>query len=157
MKQAISWPVSKDQTCGHVPKTGPATVGRPSRGPHTIYSTPTKADRVPLGPTRPCSRAHYKCQGQRRHSRDAFLAGTNKMNWAHFFVANAAGGILWSAIYTFAAYITSSALQPSVGDDQPGPGRRGHSGDRDGVPACEARTNRLIALAEEAYPGPFSD
>ena len=41
----------------------------------------------------------------------AFLAGTNKMRWSHFFVANAAGGILWAAIYTFVAYFAGSALR----------------------------------------------
>ncbi|MDR3034997.1 MAG: DedA family protein, partial [Kitasatospora sp.] len=35
----------------------------------------------------------------------AFLAGTSKMRWRRFLPANAAGGILWAAIYTFAAYL----------------------------------------------------
>src|SRR5579871_1505514 len=39
----------------------------------------------------------------------AFLAGTNKMRWPHFFVANAAGSILWAAIYTFGAYLLGTA------------------------------------------------
>ena len=31
----------------------------------------------------------------------AFLAGTNRMRWRRFLVFNAAGGIVWAAIYTF--------------------------------------------------------
>jgi membrane protein DedA with SNARE-associated domain len=45
----------------------------------------------------------------------AFLAGTSKMRWRKFLPANAAGGILWSAIYTFAAYLAGNALQQASG------------------------------------------
>src|ERR1700733_2064648 len=41
----------------------------------------------------------------------AFLAGVSKMRWRNFLVANAAGGILWAAIYTFAAYLAGSAFE----------------------------------------------
>lgn len=34
----------------------------------------------------------------------AFLAGTNAMPWRRFLFFNAAGGIVWSAIYTFVFY-----------------------------------------------------
>jgi len=34
----------------------------------------------------------------------AFLAGTNRMHWGHFFVANALGGLLWSAVFGFGGY-----------------------------------------------------
>ncbi len=34
----------------------------------------------------------------------AFLAGTSRMRWRRFLPANAAGGIVWAAIYTFAFY-----------------------------------------------------
>lgn len=40
----------------------------------------------------------------------AFLAGTMKMRWPQFVVANAAGGILWAAIYTSAGYLAGDAL-----------------------------------------------
>lgn len=40
----------------------------------------------------------------------AFLAGVNKMHWGHFFVANALGGVLWSAIFGFGAYFLGSAI-----------------------------------------------
>jgi membrane protein DedA with SNARE-associated domain len=41
----------------------------------------------------------------------AFLAGVSKMRWHIFLAANAAGGILWAAIYTFAAYLAGSAFE----------------------------------------------
>ena len=41
----------------------------------------------------------------------AFLAGVSKMRWRRFLPANAAGGILWAAIYTFAAYLVGNALR----------------------------------------------
>ena len=34
----------------------------------------------------------------------AFLAGVNQMHWTHFFVANALGGVLWSAAFGFGGY-----------------------------------------------------
>ena len=34
----------------------------------------------------------------------AFLAGVNRMHWTHFFIANAAGGILWSGLFGFGGY-----------------------------------------------------
>lgn len=41
----------------------------------------------------------------------AFLAGVSKMRWRRFLPANAAGGILWAAIYTFAAYLAGNVLR----------------------------------------------
>jgi membrane protein DedA with SNARE-associated domain len=87
----------------------------------------------------------------------AFLAGTNKMNWRHFFVANAAGGIVWSAIYTFAAYFAGSALRRVSGTIDLALG---------GVAVVAIvvvflfvrhHTKRLIDVAEAAYPGPLPD
>jgi membrane protein DedA with SNARE-associated domain len=40
----------------------------------------------------------------------AFLAGMNGMEWRRFLVANAAGGIVWSAAYGLAAYLFGSAV-----------------------------------------------
>jgi membrane protein DedA with SNARE-associated domain len=34
----------------------------------------------------------------------AFLAGVNRMDWRSFFLANAAGGILWATFYGLGAY-----------------------------------------------------
>jgi membrane protein DedA with SNARE-associated domain len=41
----------------------------------------------------------------------AFLAGTSRMRWPRFVVANAAGGIVWAAAYTSAGYLAGTALQ----------------------------------------------
>ena len=85
----------------------------------------------------------------------AFLAGTSKMRWRKFLPANAAGGILWAAIYTFAAYLAGNALQQA-------------SGIIDwvfigvAVVAIVAvimwirrQTSKLAAQAEAAYPSPL--
>jgi membrane protein DedA with SNARE-associated domain len=45
----------------------------------------------------------------------AFLAGTNRMRWRAFVVFNAAGGVVWSGIYTFAAYYAGTGLRHSSG------------------------------------------
>jgi membrane protein DedA with SNARE-associated domain len=34
----------------------------------------------------------------------AFLAGANRMKWRSFLVANAAGGIIWAAVFAFGGY-----------------------------------------------------
>ena len=85
----------------------------------------------------------------------AFLAGTSKMRWRKFLPANAAGGILWAAIYTFAAYLAGNALQKASGIiDWVFIGAA--------VVAIVAvimlirrQTSRLAVLAEAAYPGPL--
>jgi membrane protein DedA with SNARE-associated domain len=45
----------------------------------------------------------------------AFLAGTSRMRWTRFLPANAAGAIVWAAIYTFIAYFAGNALQRASG------------------------------------------
>jgi membrane protein DedA with SNARE-associated domain len=85
----------------------------------------------------------------------AFLAGTSRMRWRRFLPANAAGGIVWAAIYTTAAYLAGNALQRA-------------SGTITWVLAGAAvaavvlvllllrhQTGRLAARAEAAYPGPL--
>lgn len=85
----------------------------------------------------------------------AFLAGTNKMPWRRFAVANAAGGILWSGVYTFASYGAGSAM-------------RRFSGVINlalvGVAVVvivivlvlvRHKTRQLVDVAEAAYPGPL--
>jgi membrane protein DedA with SNARE-associated domain len=87
----------------------------------------------------------------------AFLAGTNRMHWRHFLVANAAGGVVWSGIYTWGAYLAGNTL-------------RSLSGTLNyifiGVAVVvlvaafffiRRRAKALEAAAEEAYPGPLPD
>ena len=40
----------------------------------------------------------------------AFLAGTNRMHWSRFLIANAAGAIIWALIYGVGAYSASSVI-----------------------------------------------
>jgi membrane protein DedA with SNARE-associated domain len=40
----------------------------------------------------------------------AFLAGVNRMEWKSFLLANAAGGVLWSMVYGFGAYLFGATL-----------------------------------------------
>lgn len=85
----------------------------------------------------------------------AFLAGTSRMKWRKFLVANAAGGIVWAGLYTGAAYEAGTAL-------------RHLSGTIDLVIAAVAvvavvaialtvrrAISRLAEKAEVAYPGPL--
>jgi membrane protein DedA with SNARE-associated domain len=85
----------------------------------------------------------------------AFLAGTSKMQWRRFVVANASGGIIWAGLYTLAGYLAGNMLQHV-------------SGIIDWVLIGVAvvaivvvvmlirrQTDRLAARAEAAYPGPL--
>lgn len=85
----------------------------------------------------------------------AFLAGTSKMRWPRFTVANAAGSIVWAATYTAAGYLAGSALKRlSLTIDVV-----------IGGIACLAIAALMLLLrrrfddvtrrAEEAYPGPL--
>lgn len=83
----------------------------------------------------------------------AFLAGTTRMTYRSFLAFNAAGGILWSALYAFGFYYAGSALQKA----------RGPFDIVAGVIAAVAvvvfilwlrvHERRLEAEAEEIYPG----
>jgi membrane protein DedA with SNARE-associated domain len=87
----------------------------------------------------------------------AFLAGTMRMRWRHFLLANAAGGIVWSGLYTVASYEAGNTLKHI-------------SGTLNIVFIAGAvvaiavvfvlvrrKTKKLIAVAEAAYPGPLPD
>jgi membrane protein DedA with SNARE-associated domain len=85
----------------------------------------------------------------------AFLAGTSKMRWRWFAVANAAGGIVWAGIYTLAAYLAGTTLQQVSGTI---------NWILIGVAVVaivavviliRRETDRLAARAEAAYPGPL--
>ena len=45
----------------------------------------------------------------------AFLAGMNRMQWPRFFFFNAAGGILWAAIYGFGGYVLGDNVHRIAG------------------------------------------
>ncbi len=41
----------------------------------------------------------------------ALLAGANQMHWRHFLFWNAAGGVLWSSVYGFGAYLLGKQFE----------------------------------------------
>jgi membrane protein DedA with SNARE-associated domain len=45
----------------------------------------------------------------------AFLAGANRMDWRHFLIANAGGGILWACIFGLGAHTFGQALLQVTG------------------------------------------
>jgi membrane protein DedA with SNARE-associated domain len=87
----------------------------------------------------------------------AFLAGVNGMRYRRFLAFNAAGGIIWSAIYAFGFYFAGSALSKV----------RGTVDIAIGVAAvllivaflfwARRHERRLERQAEEAYPGPLDE
>lgn len=85
----------------------------------------------------------------------AFLAGTSKMRWRRFLPANAAGGILWAAIYTFAAYLAGSALQQASGIINWVLIGVAVIAIVAVVVLIRRQTGRLAERAEAAYPGPL--
>ncbi len=87
----------------------------------------------------------------------AFLAGTNMMHWRRFLLYNAAGGIIWAALFTAGAYYLGAAFHEvstvvtvmgavlvvavviAV------------------IIYLRKHLKRLEARAEKAYPGPLDD
>jgi membrane protein DedA with SNARE-associated domain len=85
----------------------------------------------------------------------AFLAGTNKMHWRRFLFFNATGGIIWAAIYTFLAYTVGSTLRHLSTTINLVLGAAAVVGIVMGIVFVRHHTGRLVAVAEEAYPGPL--
>src|ERR1700759_135320 len=83
----------------------------------------------------------------------AFLAGTNRMRWRHFLVCNAAGGILWSAIYTFASYAAGSTMHRFSGVANIILGVVAVTVILATILVVRRQASRLAAVAEAAYPG----
>jgi membrane protein DedA with SNARE-associated domain len=82
----------------------------------------------------------------------AFLAGTNRMRWRHFLVCNAAGGILWSAIYTFGSYAAGSTLHRFSGTANIILGVVAVIVILTTILVVRRHASRLAAVAEAAYP-----
>jgi membrane protein DedA with SNARE-associated domain len=85
----------------------------------------------------------------------AFLAGTSKMRWRKFLPANAAGGILWAGIYTFAAYLAGNALEQASGIINWILIGVAIVAIVAVVMVLRRETGKLAAQAEAAYPGPL--
>lgn len=85
----------------------------------------------------------------------AFLAGTNKMRWPRFLVANAAGGIVWAAVYTAAGFFAGGALERLSATIDLALGGIAVLAVVLGVVLLRRRLAELSARADEAYPGPL--
>jgi membrane protein DedA with SNARE-associated domain len=85
----------------------------------------------------------------------AFLAGVSRMRWRRFLPANAAGGILWAAIYTTAAYLAGDALQRVSVTITWVLASAAVLAIVAVVLLVRRQTGRLADRAEAAYPGPL--
>jgi membrane protein DedA with SNARE-associated domain len=85
----------------------------------------------------------------------AFLAGTSKMRWRRFLPANAAGGIVWAAIWTFAAYLAGSALKRASGIINLVFIGAAVIAIVVAILVVRRQTSKFADRAEQAYPGPL--
>ena len=86
----------------------------------------------------------------------AFLAGTSRMRWRRrFLAANAAGGVVWAAIYTFAAYEAGTTLRHLSGKIDLVLGVGAVAVIVAVLLAARRSTEKLADKAELAYPGPL--
>jgi membrane protein DedA with SNARE-associated domain len=86
----------------------------------------------------------------------AFLAGTRKMAWRRFVVANASGGIMWAGIYTLAAYLAGAALQRVSGTISWALLGASVVAIVTVLVLSRRQIGRLAVRAEAAYPGPLT-
>jgi membrane protein DedA with SNARE-associated domain len=85
----------------------------------------------------------------------AFLAGTSKMRWRRFVLANAAGGIVWAALWTFTAYLTGDALKRASGTINLIFVGAAVVAIVVAILLVRRQMSRLADRAEQAYPGPL--
>lgn len=87
----------------------------------------------------------------------AFLAGVNRMSYYRFFAFNAAGGVVWSAIYAFGFYFAGSTLKRVRGPFDAAIGLGAAVIIVVAFAWLRHNEKRLEAEAEAAYPGPLDD
>lgn len=87
----------------------------------------------------------------------AFLAGTNRMRWKKFLPYNAAGGIIWAAIYTFTSYSVGNVINRASKPIDVGLGILAVVAITITVMVIRRQADRLSVKAEAAYPGPLTD
>jgi membrane protein DedA with SNARE-associated domain len=85
----------------------------------------------------------------------AFLAGTSKMRWRRFLPANAAGGIVWAALWTFAAYLAGNALKRASGTINLIFIGAAVVAIVIAIVLVRRQTSKFADRAEQAYPGPL--
>ncbi len=87
----------------------------------------------------------------------AFLSGTNRMSWRKFLVYNAAGGIVWAALWSFASYYAGNAIHKASKPVDFGFAIAAVFAVVVSILVVRAQAGRLEAKAEAAYPGPLAD
>jgi membrane protein DedA with SNARE-associated domain len=87
----------------------------------------------------------------------AFLAGTTRMPYMRFLFFNAAGGIVWSAIYAIGFYYLGSALEHVRGPVDYGLGGVAVVVVIAFIVWLRRNERRLEAEAERVYPGPLDE
>jgi membrane protein DedA with SNARE-associated domain len=87
----------------------------------------------------------------------AFLAGTNRMARPRFFVWNAAGAVVWAALYTTVSYKAGGFLERSSGTINVVLGVLAVVVIVTSLVVIRRRTDSLADKAELAYPGPLDD
>lgn len=85
----------------------------------------------------------------------AFLAGVNRMVWWKFFAFNAAGGILWAALYGTAAYVLGKNIHRFTGPVGIGIGVVAALIILGFLIYLHHNFSRLADEAEQALPGPL--
>ena len=85
----------------------------------------------------------------------AFLSGTLKMPWRRFLPFNAAGGIIWAAIYSFVPYVVGNAIHSASRTVDIGIGIAAAVVVLGALLFIRRRAGRLADQAEAAYPGPL--
>jgi membrane protein DedA with SNARE-associated domain len=87
----------------------------------------------------------------------AFLAGTVRMDWRKFVLYNAAGGIVWGAIYTFVSYSAGNAVKKATRPVDIGLVVAAVLMIAAMFFVVRRQSDRLRARAEAAYPGPLGE
>jgi len=85
----------------------------------------------------------------------AFLAGVAHMRYLRFLSFNAAGGVLWAALYTFGAYFAGKTLARLATPFDIVAGAIAVVAVVGVVVLVRNRLGRLEEVAEAAYPGPL--
>jgi len=84
-----------------------------------------------------------------------FLAGTLRMRYRRFLVADVAGGVLWAAIYTLGGYFAGRAITSASEPVAIGGGIVAVLVIVAALVILRKRMNDLVDKGEAAYPGPL--
>lgn len=87
----------------------------------------------------------------------AFLAGTLKMRWRRFLPFNAAGGVVWAALYTFVAYSVGDVISRVSTTLDIVLGVAAVLAVVAAILVLRRQATQLAAQAEAVYPGPLPE